>query len=68
MAAVFSGNADLAREVAERHIAHTVFLNEMRLPQPREAMPTAKLSGIQHFPDGPELVRNYQHEVALLGE
>lgn len=66
VAAVFSTDEALPREVARRHIAHTVFFNEMRFPRPHEPLPVAKLSGVQQFPDGPELIRNYEHEIALL--
>lgn len=68
VAAVFGGNAELANAVAQRHIAHTVFINEMRFPKPYEPLPSAKLSAVQRYPDGPELIRNYEYEVAFLSQ
>lgn len=64
--AVFGGTPEFVEHVAAANIAGTVFHNEMRHAAPGEAAPVLKLSGIQAFPLGPELHRNYERTITFL--
>lgn len=66
VAAVFGGDSEFVQKVTTANIAGTVFHNALRHPAPHESAPVAKLSGIQTFPLGPELHRNYERAVTVL--
>lgn len=66
VAAVFGGDEAYVRRTIAWDVAGTVFHNEMRHAEPGEAAPVLKLSGIQTFPLGPELHRNYERAIAFL--